>query len=84
MVLALRTWHDRPHVDIDVVIGMTDACAVLALAAFTARGARAALILLLVLTALRLAYARWNGAPLAGAIPDLAAAAFYVRALPRF
>lgn len=82
LFLALRAWGDRPHLDVDVVVGLSDAGLVLALAALVIRGSRAAVVALLTLTVIRLAYARWNAFPLVAAIPDLAAAAFYVRALP--
>lgn len=83
LFLALRAWYDRPHVDLDVVVGLGDAGIVLGLAALVARGSRTAVFSLLALTIVRLIYSRWNGYPVAAAIPDLAAAAFYVRALPR-
>jgi hypothetical protein len=83
LLLTLRAWHDRPHVDVDVAVGLSDACLVLGLAVAVVRGNRPAVIGLLVLTVVRLIYSRWNGYPLVAAIPDLAAAAFYLRALPR-
>ena len=79
--VALTTWRERRHPDLEVSLGTLDAVLTLALAYLLSRRVRVAAWLLLGLATLGAVYAIWRGSPPVAVLPQGVSAVFLVRAI---
>ena len=81
LVLGLRAWHERRHLDLELLVGLVDSCVVVALAYALSRQIRLAGWALLALGALGAAYTLWSGAPAVAILPQVVSGILTARAV---
>lgn len=81
LLMGVRSWQERRHLDLELLIGLVDAVLVLGLAYALARRSTAAAWLLLGLASFGLLYTLWSGLPAVSILPHVIGGVLYARAI---